>query len=657
MLRLIMLSFLFGSGFLYAQDLLINELDGDTPSIDDMEFVELRSAASNFSTNGYILVFFNGSTSGDDSSYLAYDLAGYETDSNGLLVLGNVNVSPFPQVITSDNLIQNGADAVAIYQTSIENFPEGTKATTDFNLIDAMVYGTNDTTDTILLGLLGQTTQYNDNGTNSTPKSIQRFVDAMDNVTYAAATPTPRADNDGNGIDFNAITISVSQTQLNEGEDLTITFTAEDTMTSDLNFNISLNNFGFGNSDYTGATSLTILIGQNETSTVISLTDDLDDEGDEVLKIQFLDLEEPIIAGNNFLEVRVVDNDFTVAEWGTPVNPTYDKVTSTQADGYYDSLDGLAGEDLKQAIQDIISDPTIVRAQTYSDVIDILKEADQNPENSNEVWLVYSEEGRPKLDFQTSSDNTGKWNREHTFPRSRAGYFSIEEDDIADGIDVFWQTNADSLRHGNSDAYGLRAADAAENSIRGNDHYGIYNGPTGNEGSFKGDVARSVFFIALRYNGLSIVDGFPALENPTTGELGDLATLLQWHRDDPVDDFEMNKNNVIANWQKNRNPLIDQPLLVEYIWGNQAGNVWSQSLSTDSETELSFQLYPNPANGTLFVSGLESDFDVDIFSTDGKLVYSEKAVKNKISLNLTPGMYLVKIANESGASTKKIILK
>ena len=253
-----------------------------------------------------------------------------------------------------------------------------------------------------------------------------------------------------------------------------ITFTSEVNVTSDLNFDITLNNFGFNTSDYAGSTSLTIANGQNSISTTILLVDDTDDEGDEVLEISFINLIEPIVPFNNKVEVRVVDNDFTMAPWGTPVNPTFGQVTSTQPTGYYNSLDGLSGVALRQALQDIIANPSVVRAQTYADVFDILKEADQNPENSNQVWLVYSEEGRAKLDLQTTSFNTGKWNREHTFPRSLGGFNNIEDDEIADGINIFWETKADSLRHANSDAHALRAADAAENSSRGNQHYGQY---------------------------------------------------------------------------------------------------------------------------------------------------------------------------------------
>ena len=641
------------SGFSWSQVLLINELDADTPSIDTHEFIELKSQTPNFSTDGYILVFFNGSSSGGDASYFVYDLNGLTTDINGLLVIGSDNVSPFPQALMSENVIQNGPDAVGIYQASVNDFPEETVAS-QTNLIDAMVYGTNDSDATGLLTKLGQTTQYNDNGTNANPKSIQRFVDAMDNVTFGAQTPTPRRDNDGNGIAINPIAISIVETQIDEGATFDITFTAETMLTSDLNFTISLDNLGFGISDFTGSTSLTILTGETTTTTTISLVDDTEDEGDEVLKIRFLDLIEPIVAANGAVQIRVVDNDFTMAAWGTPLTPTYGIVESTQPDGYYNSLDGLADTELRQALQDIIADPSVVRAQTYADVVDILKEADQNPLNSNQVWLVYLEEGRAKLDYQTTSLSTGKWNREHTFPRSRGGFDSIEEDEIADGIDIYWTTKADSLRHGNSDAHALRAADGPENSTRNNQFYGEYNGPDGTAGKFKGDVARSVFYMAVRYNGLEIVNGFP---EGIVGEFGDLATLLDWHRNDPPDDFEMNRNNVVYNWQKNRNPFIDQPDLIEYIWGDSVGLAWVQPLNVNENELLEVAVYPNPTNGKVYFSGLKTETNIEVYSVEGKLLKQYKSIDNYIDLNLTSGLYMLKLINDNGYIAKKIIIE
>ena len=640
------------TGLSWSQVLVINELDADSPSIDTHEFIELKSETPYFSTDGYILVFFNGSSSGGDRSYFTYDLNGFSTDINGLLVVGSVNVSPFPQSIMSENVIQNGPDAVGIYQASLEDFPEDTLAT-ETNLIDAMVYGTNDSDATGLLTKLGETTQYNDNGTNANPKSIQRFVDDMGVVTFTAATPTPRRENDGSGIVINPIAISVNNTQINEGDAFEIVFTAEFNVTSDLNFNISLDNDGFNTSDFTGNTNITISSGENTASTLITTIDDSLDEGDEVILIRFLDLEEPIVASNGAIDIRLVDNDFTMAAWGTPLEPTYGIVESTQPSGYYNSLDGLADEALRQALQNIIADPTTVRAQTYADVIDILKEADQNPENSNEVWLVYLEEGRPKLDYQTSSVNTGKWNREHTFPRSRGGFYSIEEDEEADGVDVYWTTKADSLRHGNSDAHALRAADGPENSTRNNQFYGEYNGPSGTAGKFKGDVARSVFYMAVRYNGLEIVNGFP---EGNVGEFGDLATLLDWHRNDPPDDFEMNRNNIVYNWQKNRNPFIDQPDMIEYIWGNRIGETWTQVLSVTDNTELKVALYPNPTTGRIYMYGLDAVADVEVYSLDGKLLKQAQSVETFIDLEVASGIYLLKLKSENRAVIKKIIV-
>ena len=447
----LVLCFSIFTSIICAQNIVINELDCDSPGFDDKEFIELKSDLPNLALDGYVLVFFNGSSSGGNTSYFTIDLDGGVTDSNGLFVIASDKLTPFPQMLISESVIQNGADAVGLYVGSFFDFPNGTLATQN-NLVDAMVYGTNDPDATGLLALLGETTQYNDNGTTSNPKSIQRYIDGMGNETFAAATPTPRQNNDDTS-PLNALEISTTALQFDEGTSFDITFSTLAPLSSDYNFDFTLSNGDFDSSDFTGNLNLTLPAGQTSVSTTITLVDDTLDEGDEELKIVFGNLPDPLIPFNNFIIVRVVDNDFVVAPYGTPVNPTYGIVASTQPVGYYDSIDGLSGAALEQAIQDIIADPSIVRAQTYNDVIDILAEADISPENSNKVWLVYTEQSRPILDYQTGSTSTGKWNREHTFPRSLAGYFSIEADEIRDGRDIFWTTKADSLRHGNSDAH------------------------------------------------------------------------------------------------------------------------------------------------------------------------------------------------------------
>ena len=662
--------FLFGlillmSPFSFSQ-IVINELDCDTSqtidtvvdNIDKHEFLELLSETPNFPLDGYVVIFFNGSSSGENTSYFTIDLDGYTTDINGLFLIGNNAVSPLPQYIISDNTIQNGPDAVAIYQANDIDFPDTTLATIN-NLVDVLMYDTNDADDTDMINIFNQdprfaSLQQISEGPANNMNSIQR--DSSDG-SYFVGSPTPRQLNDGSGIVLNGITISFTQTQYNEGDVFDITFTTEQNVTEDLNFNFSLANGGFNTSDYTGINTVIIPNGQKSAVTTITLVDDTLDEGDEVLKLVISTIPSQYLLLNNNLKIRIVDNDFVVAAWGTPVTPTYGVVPSTQPTGYYDSLDGLSGANLEQALQNIIAEEGVVRAQTYADIIDILEAADQNPANSNQVWQVYVEEGRPKLDYQTTSNNIGTWNREHTFPRSRGGFNSIDLDDMRDGKEVFWNTNADSLRHGNSDAHALRASYGPENSIRNNHFYGPgeYVGPSGTLGSFKGDVARSVLYMQIRYNGLQVVNGYP---DGLTGQFGDLATLLEWHRNDPPDDYEMNRNNVVYTWQFNRNPFIDEPELVEYLWGTHVGDIWSQSLSLSDNYETQIKVFPNPSHDGFYLKGIQNETELDLYSIDGRKIKSFKVNQDTyIDYSLSAGMYLLKITSEGLSSIKKIVIE
>lgn len=646
---------------IFAQ-VVINELDCDTLSIDDQEFVELLSETPNFPLDGYVLVFFNGSSAGGNTSYLALGLDGYETDINGLLLIGSTFVVPTPQYLIPISVIQNGPDAVALYRGSEEDFPESTLAYVDERLIDVLVYGTNDADATGLLDIFRafdpQIQQINE-GANNNTNSIQRFLDDQGSITYIATTPTPRQLNDGSGIPLNGIWISIAETQYHEGDIFEILFTTEQPVTTDLTFTLSLDNYGFNSADFTGETRLTIAAGSNAVKTTITLIDDAEDEGDEVMKVTISGYPNVFLALNNHLEIRVVDNDFTTATFGTPIRPSFGTVQSTQPEGYYDGLEGLTDSDLRQTIQDLVAEEGVVRAHTYADTIDILKEADQNPENSNEVWLVYYEVGRPKLDFQTTSESLNKWNREHTFPRSRGQFYSIDLDEVFDGKDVYWNTTADSLRHANNDAHALRAADSRENTRRSNLHYGQYNGPKGTLGKFKGDVARGVFYLSVRYNGLEIVDGFPE-GNP--GELGDLATLLEWHRNDPADDFEMNRNNVIYTWQHNRNPFIDHPELVEYIWGNKKGQIWNQKLNTYDKQVVNVRIYPNPTRNRISISGIKSPTQVTMYSMDGRKVGAhhmgdDGSFNLSSEFGMAKGIYALVLAFDGHVLTKRIIVE
>ncbi len=648
-------SFILGLCFLnlVAQNPIINEFDSDTDGVDTKEFIEIKTDTPFSSLDGYLLVLFNGSNSGGDLSYYNLDLDGFTTDINGLFVLGASEVSPIADFELPLNTIQNGADAVAIYQANEADMPIGTLATTT-NLADALVYGTNDSDDTVLLNLLGLQEQIDeDENGNKDFESIQRANDG----SWYVASPTPKQLNDGSGVILNGITITTNQDVYDEGDDIIITLTTEQPVDNDITFNLDLNNGDFNNADYTGDDFIAFQAGDTSGQTTISILEDGISENDEFMEINISNLPPEFISNNNNVSAIIIDGDFTVSNFGSPLNPTYDNVQSDAPNDYYDNLDGLAGNALIQGIQDLVSEEGVVRAHTYADIIEILNIADQNPDNNNQVWLLYTEQPRAKYLFQTGSSGVGKWNREHTYPRSRGGFFSIEDDDIPTGINSWWETHADSLRHANSDAHGLRAVDAGENSSRGNQHYGEYVGPASNAGSFKGDVARGVFFLALRYEDLDVVNGFPSV----TGELGDLALLLTWHQQDPPDDFEMNRNNIIYDWQKNRNPFIDFPNLVDFIWGTEFGDPWNQNLSIEDNNFDDLVVFPNPViNENIQVKGLNPSetYQFKLLDISGKTIWSNSQKGNsEIPITVKSGLYFLSISDAKSTQVERIIVR
>lgn len=633
----------------YSQ-VFINELDSDTPSTDVMEFVELKSIVPNFSLDDYVLVFYNGnneSTTGN-KSYFSISLTGITTDSNGIALVGNSQVSPYPDKVFFDSTIENGADAVALYLGNALQFPKGTLAHQN-NLIDVLFHHTSDPQPTVLMNLLGGTVQYNETATTS----IQRKSDG----TFENKTPTPGRPNDGSGVVYNNITVSTPQQQYNEGDNFILTFTTQFPVTEDITFNYSLINDTFNTSDYEALTTVSIPSGSTTFTTNVLLVNDHEDEGDEVLKIRFGVLPEGYKRGNDNYTIDIIDDDIGTSTYGTPLNPTYGIVSSTAPTGYYSTLEGLSGNSLKMAIQAIIADSTVVRAHSYGDVFEILKMADRNPENHNHIWMMYKEQTRSKLLMQTTGSGAGKWNREHIYPQSRGGFTDGTSDDV-DGINIWEVANATRKHHGHSDAHHIRAEDNQENSSRNNRNFGLtgYNGFNGNQGSWKGDVARALFYMAVRYNGLDVVNGSP--QDNIVGQIGDLTTLLNWNNIDPSDDFEMNRNNYIYTWQYNRNPFIDYPDLADYIWGANVGQPWYSSLSVENPIFTEIQIFPNPTRNKLNFTGIKAGDQIYIYNINGQLVLqSVLNINSFIEFNLPSGIYITKINSSDKTFTKKLIIE
>ena len=273
--------------------------------------------------------------------------------------------------------------------------------------------------------------------------------------------------------------------------------------------------------------------------------------------------------------------------------------------GYYDGIAGLTAEELKNALNDIITDHHELPYTDKTgpeDVWRMLRDADEDPENSDNVILFYSGFSWPKecQDTNTSllpdycfengdreADYT-EWNREHIWSKSHGDF-----------------TEANEAEGAHTDGHHLVAAERAMNSTKNNRffddcHDGINDDDLVDRGfgnytcgewyfeprdEVKGDVARMIFYMAVRYEGeednlygdyvdLEITNDLYNYENSETAIKNskmpyyeNLSVLLRWHIEDPVDEWELERNESIYQIQGNRNPFIDHPELVELIWG------------------------------------------------------------------------------------------
>ena len=394
-IKLLITLFFLTSYFSNAQ-VVINEFDADNPGSNDYQIVELKTPLANTSLDGYVLVFFNGTTGTGTASYLSIDLDGKVTDINGNFLAGSISVSPSPSLLINNAALQIGPDVVALYSGNASDFPTGTVATAT-NLIDAVAYSNSaGTSPSTMMGIFGISACYVDvQPLGSISKSIQRKSDG----TYEVKAPTPKANNDGTGIPINYMTTTLDAASYTEGQPVNITFKTSSPVTSNTTFSISLNNGNFNSSDFSYDTnnSVTITSGNTIATNTITLTDDVLEEGDEEFVLLISSLPPDVEVNNNSILRRVADTDFQVLNFGTPLNPTFGQVLSTAPVGYYASLEGLSGAALKQALQDIIANPSEVHLHSYADMWDIIRVADTNPLNSGEIWDMYLEVPMSKI--------------------------------------------------------------------------------------------------------------------------------------------------------------------------------------------------------------------------------------------------------------------
>ncbi len=279
--------------------------------------------------------------------------------------------------------------------------------------------------------------------------------------------------------------------------------------------------------------------------------------------------------------------------WNTP-----GAVNRTNAVDYYASVSNGDAATLRSTLHAAIDDHTrYPYSSAETDTWDILEQADEDPGNASNVLTIYKNSSEVKF-----GGGSGAYNREHTWPSSLG--FPDQEDGQGPSYPY-------------TDCHHLRLANPTYNSDRGSRAFGtcnaacseritdVNNGQGGGSGVYpgnsnwvtgadggtgtweawghrKGDVARSILYMDLRYEGGNHVSGFPEpnLEitddtgliqgsgTNTTGTayMGRLAVVLAWHAADPPDADEMARNEVVYGYQGNRNPFVDHPEWVSCLY-------------------------------------------------------------------------------------------
>lgn len=249
--------------------------------------------------------------------------------------------------------------------------------------------------------------------------------------------------------------------------------------------------------------------------------------------------------------------------------------------GYYNSAENKSGSALKTALCGIIDGHTDMG---YSELYTIYQKSDLN--SSGNIWDMYS-----TCTFSSGSSDRcvnyssicDCYNREHLIPQS-------------------WFDKDYPMR---SDAFHVVPTDGKVNGYRGSYPHGETSTGTsvGSKGlgkygtssvsglsmtvfepddEYKGDIARSYFYFVTRYEDEMDWITSSVFQTSYPHLITAFANLMmKWHREDPVSEKELDRQEGVYYYQKNRNPFIDYPDLAEYIWGTEAGSSWS---STNTDT-------------------------------------------------------------------------
>ena len=291
-------------------------------------------------------------------------------------------------------------------------------------------------------------------------------------------------------------------------------------------------------------------------------------------------------------------------------------------DGYYDGVSGKKGADnILSALQTCIS--RNYNEISYSGLEDHYLKTDFYADT---LWDMYS---TCRFVFDDANKQQKAvcdgWNKEHVCCQS-------------------WLGSGPMV----SDMFNVYPTDARVNNLRSNYPYGVVSGSSqgisndpdhhalGKLGSsalqgagsskvyepddkYKGDFARTFFYMVARYRDKMLNSGNGAAmfkSSPTDLTDYSLSFLLDWHRNDPVSEKEVDRNQGVYGEQNNRNPFIDYPDLVEYIWGNKKG----QQVDLSAMTPTCESITPTPQTTVKY--GVT-------WMVDGVELYTDSVVEGK----------------------------
>ena len=248
-----------------------------------------------------------------------------------------------------------------------------------------------------------------------------------------------------------------------------------------------------------------------------------------------------------------VDSSLPEARSSTEELESMDRTTPSPAvaeirlSEYYRGLEGLEGDGLKTALSRLTRRDH--RLISYRDSWDHTANIYADPFEPDKLRVFYDDKMVPK---ERSSEL--QWNREHVWPKSRG----FNRSEVA-----------------KADLFNIVPADPRQNAERSNKLFtdtetdGMFLIEPSRHGDIRGDLARILFYMAVRYEGVSNEPDLELVEDPLSSRsaFGPLSLLLRWHSEDGISIAEKERNDRVYEIQGNRNPFIDHPHLAGLIWG------------------------------------------------------------------------------------------